>query len=57
VIILCDQCERTIEIEKDADVPWPWQVVVLLEEGEYHACCEGCGSLLLKSRGEPLDSS
>ena len=55
--IICDQCEQTLEIEKDEDIPWPWQVVMLLEDGEYHACCEGCGTLLLQRNKDPVDSS
>ena len=55
VRITCNQCERTIQIEREAELPWPWSVVMLLEEGEYHACCEGCASLLLKK--DSMDSS
>ena len=45
VIVVCDDCKKSIQIAIDADVPSPWREVEMQGwVGAMHACSDECES-------------
>jgi hypothetical protein len=43
VLVLCDECKKSVQVAADADLPLPWREVTMKGwVGSMHACSDGC---------------